>query len=313
MSIHVIARVLPKRWGSPTRKIVAIKLADVAREDGSHIYPSIAIIASEAELSERQVQRVLGEFRAQGLLRVVRKGGGRRRTTEYRLDLEAVDQLPDAKPSTHEREDVSSAKGDSLSPFNRERVTLTPLKGDTVSPDPSLPVNVPYGENSSASDEAGAEAPSVNAQIWKEGLVLLQSTSLPEAQCRKLIGRWCKRAPSEENKRRLLGILRAAHRAGTGDPVAYVTRALSEALPPPPDPKAFTTDDWTIRLQAAINTKQWSPAWGAPPGKRGCLVPASLLTPELIRALSAAAPQRTARAQTVDSPIHGELSLHGNG
>jgi hypothetical protein len=74
------------------------------------------------------------------------------------------------------------------------------------------------------------------------------------------------------NKQTLLGIVRAARLAGTGDPVAYVTRALSEALPPPPDPKAFTTDDWTIRLQAAINTKQWSPAWGAPPGKRGCLV-----------------------------------------
>jgi hypothetical protein len=221
---------------------------------------------------------------------------------------QSVDQLPDAKPSTHEREDVSSAKGDSLSPFNRERVTLTPLKGDTVSPDPSLPVNVPYGENSSASDEAGAEA-----QIWKEGLVLLQSTSLPEAQCRKLIGRWCKRAPSEENKQRLLGILRAARRAGTGDPVPYVTRALSEALPPPADPKTFTTDAWRIKLQAAINTKQWSPAWGPPPWKRGCLVPAALLAPELKRALSAAAPQRTARAQTVHSPVNGELRLHGNG
>ncbi len=102
MSIRVISRVLPKRWGSPSRKIVAIKLADVANDDGTSIYPSIATVASEAELSERQVQRIMDEFREAGLLVVVRKGGGRNRPTEYRFDLAAIDRLPDAKPVAEE-------------------------------------------------------------------------------------------------------------------------------------------------------------------------------------------------------------------
>lgn len=239
------------------------------------------------------MQRVLAEFRSQGLLRVVRKGGGRSRTTEYRLDLVAIDRLPDATPLTETGEQFKNGNGDILSPFKPERVTLTPLKGDTVSPDPSLSVNTPYGESSSTSDEAGADAPSVNALIWKEGLILLKSTSLPEGRSRKLIGQWCKRAPSEENKQKLLAIVRAARRAGTGDPVAYVMRALSEVLPPPQNPKTFTPADWTVKLQAAINTKQWCLAWGPPPGTRRCFVPPNLITPELMSALSRREPSNT--------------------
>ena len=90
-----------------------------------------------------------------------------------------------------------------------------------------------------------------------------------------------------------LAIVRAARRAGTGDPVAYVTRALSEALPPPQNPKTFTPADWTAKLQAAINTKQWSPAWGPPPGKKKSFVPPNLITPELVSALSRREPSNT--------------------
>src|SRR5688572_15640247 len=120
MSIRVISRVLPKRWGSPSRKIVAIKLADVANEDGSSIYPSIFTVASEAELSERQVQRVMEEFRKAGLLIVVKPGGGRNRPTEYRFDLASIDRLPDAKPAVEfeepQTEKPSPANGDMVSP-----------------------------------------------------------------------------------------------------------------------------------------------------------------------------------------------------
>src|SRR5215216_1984530 len=116
MSIHVISRVLRKRWGSASRKIVAIKLADVANEDGTSIYPSIATVAGEAELSERQVQRIINDFRRSRLLIVVRPGGGRNRPTEYHFNVTAIDKLPDARPVVEtekpKTENPSMANGD---------------------------------------------------------------------------------------------------------------------------------------------------------------------------------------------------------
>jgi len=98
MSIHVISRVLRKRWGSACRKLVAIKLADVANDDGSSIFPAVQTIADECELSKRHVQRVMAEFQREGMLVLVKEGGnGPGSTNEYRLDLKQIDTLPAAK------------------------------------------------------------------------------------------------------------------------------------------------------------------------------------------------------------------------
>jgi len=142
----------------------------------------------------------------------------------------------------------------------------------------------PLSEEHSASDEAGADAPSVNAKVWKEGKELLQA--VPSKPNPSIIGRWLKRTPSDEGKEKLLAIIGAAHRAGTADPVGYVTAALNREFPPPPDPKAFTEDAWRRNVQAAAKLKTWTPAWGPAPGKKGCLVPGHLKTPELLKALS---------------------------
>jgi hypothetical protein len=80
--------------------MVAIRLADVAKDDGTKILPSLLSVASAAELSERQVQRIMKEFRKAGLLILVRPGGGRGNPTEYRFDLVAIDRLPYAKHLT---------------------------------------------------------------------------------------------------------------------------------------------------------------------------------------------------------------------
>ena len=284
MSIRVIACVLPKRWGSPSRKIVALKLADVAREDGTKIYPSIATVAAESELSERQVQRVMNEFRKEGLLIITRKGGGRYKTTEYRFDMMAVECLPDAKPMPESEVISLVKKGDMVSPFAPERVTLTTQKGDMVSPNPSLPLNTSSKRNS-ASSEAGADSPSISKEVWKEGFDLLKTTS-PNPN-RSIIGKWLKRASTrKDGKESLLGIIRAAAKAGTLDPVAYVTKAVDSEFGPLPQPQKFDTPTWQRNIIAAINTQDWPQAWGPLPGKKGCLIPPELITAELTTALA---------------------------
>lgn len=291
MSIQVIARVLPKRWGSPSRKIVALKLADVAREDGTKIYPSIATVAAEAELSERQVQRVMNEFRTEGLLIITRKGGGRLKTTEYRFDMAAIESLPDARPMP-EGEVVSLVrKGDTMSPIADQVLGAKVLKGDTqsqkgdtVSPNPSLPLST-SSKRDSASNEAGADTPSVSKEVWKEGIDLLKTTSLNPN--RSIIGKWLKRTETrKDGKEKLLAMIRAAVAAGTLDPIAYITKAIDCEFGPLPQPKHFDAPTWQRNIQAAIKTKDWPQAWGPLPGKKGCLVPPELITAQLMSALA---------------------------
>ena len=136
----------------------------------------------------------------------------------------------------------------------------------------------------SASVEAGADAPSVNALAWKEAKALI-----PEPKRRSLIGLWIKRAPSDEGKEKFRAIVRAARKAGTGDPVPYITAAMDREFPPPPDPKKFTLADWVPRIQAAISKKQWSPQFGPRPGKKGCLVPPEMISQLLVSALATGA------------------------
>jgi len=97
MGIQLISRVYRKSWGSASHKMVAIRLADVAKDDGTRIFPSVSTIASATDLSERQVQRIIKDFRKAGLLVIVRLGGGRSNPTEYKFDLAAMDRLPYAK------------------------------------------------------------------------------------------------------------------------------------------------------------------------------------------------------------------------
>jgi hypothetical protein len=306
MSIQVIASVLPKRWGSPSRKIVALKLADVAREDGTKIYPSIATVAAESELSERQVQRVMDEFRKEGLLVITRKGGGRFKTTEYRFDMAAIECLPDARPMP-EGEVISLVrKGDMVSPFadgTRARKGDTQSqKGDMVSPNPSLPLSTLSSKEDSASNEAGADTPqegfeekkipisqtqppSINQEVWKEGFYLLKTTSLKPN--RSIIGKWLKRTSTKrDGAEKLLAIIRAATKAGTLDPIAYISKALDSEFAPLPRPKQFNHLTWQRNIIAAIKTKDWPQAWGPPPGKKGCLIPPELITVELTSALA---------------------------
>jgi hypothetical protein len=130
------------------------------------------------------------------------------------------------------------------------------------------------------------DQPSVSFLCWKEALDGTASSGLPEPKRRSLIGRWLKRCRSDDDREKFRSILAAARRAGTCDPVAYITKAVNTAFPPPPDPKTFAEADWLPKIHAAITTKQWSQAWGPPPGKRGCLVPPDLITANLLDALT---------------------------
>ena len=127
--------------------------------------------------------------------------------------------------------------------------------------------------------------PSINQEVWKEGFDLLKTTSLNPN--RSIIGQWLKRAAaSYDGKEKLLAMIRAAVKAGTLDPVAYIAKAVNDEFGALPQPKQFDLETWGRNIQAAIKTKDWPQAWGPSPGKKGCLVPSELITEQLTDAIS---------------------------
>ena len=93
-------------------------------------------------------------------------------------------------------------------------------------------------------------------------------------------------AASDEGKEKFRAIVRAARKAGTGDPVAYVTKALNESCPPAPGPEEFDQHKWTAVASIASRTGAWAKNSGKPPGNKGCLMPPNMITPDLLNALA---------------------------
>jgi hypothetical protein len=120
-------------------KPLAACLADIANDDGTSIYPSVAYMAWLLGRDERSVQRQLKTLREQRVLAVVKFGrGGRNKPTEYRM-IEA--NLPQREKWRNP--DMVSGLSESL---NGDKETSKPRhvaqeRVTPVSPDPSVPVS----------------------------------------------------------------------------------------------------------------------------------------------------------------------------
>ena len=76
MSVRTMAWAFEQVTGSPMAKLVLVKLADRADEDGE-CFPSIELIAHETEMAERTVRRHLDALEAAGLISRETRGRGR--------------------------------------------------------------------------------------------------------------------------------------------------------------------------------------------------------------------------------------------
>ena len=138
-----------KIWQSdldPELKPLAAALADVANDDGTSIYPSVAYMAWLLSRSERTVQTGLKALRAAGVLRVVKEGGqGAGNTTEYRL----VEEMLPTRVTW--RDQRASEKGAEFAPLpdkgatedsgnGQEGCNLRQIRVKPTAPNPSLPV-----------------------------------------------------------------------------------------------------------------------------------------------------------------------------
>ncbi len=127
MSFTLVAKVMSLKVGSLPRKMVLLKLADQANDDGL-CWPSYQTIAESCELSRRSVIRHIQQLETDGYLTITKtydKSNKKNFSNRYTLTLNRGDRLSlvtDEAPS-----------GDSVS-----------LPSDSVSPEPiNEPINEP--------------------------------------------------------------------------------------------------------------------------------------------------------------------------
>lgn len=120
MSIMIMSRVFRMNLGGCNRKLLAVRLADFADDEGRGIYPGVKRLANETELSERTIQRIMADFVADGILVVVQEASGRPgQATRYDFNLE---KLFAYRPKT----------GDTVSPVGEKQTGDTSAEtGDT--------------------------------------------------------------------------------------------------------------------------------------------------------------------------------------
>lgn len=135
MSVELTSRVW-KLELDHAEQSVALALADWANDDGTSIFPSLALVAWKTGYSERQVRRIVRRLEDQGLLIQVRKPR-QHRPSEYRMDVTAVRAKPPFRADILSPPDAESGVqgGHPGSP----RADISSLRADiAVSPEPSL-------------------------------------------------------------------------------------------------------------------------------------------------------------------------------
>lgn len=118
MSSRCMAAVFERYPGAAGEFALALALADNAHDDGSHIFPRVDVMAHKSRQSVRAVQLHLSRMQATGWLIKVRGGGGRGRSTEYRINpdwLKGADIAPFVRPVDN------SVNGADIAPFSAEK------------------------------------------------------------------------------------------------------------------------------------------------------------------------------------------------
>jgi hypothetical protein len=121
MSSRCMAAVFERYPGAAGEFALALALADNAHDDGSHIFPSVELMAHKSRQSVRAVQLHLARMLTSGWLLKVRNGGGRGRCAEYRINpdwLKGADISPFSPPV---QPVDNSLKGADIAPFKANK------------------------------------------------------------------------------------------------------------------------------------------------------------------------------------------------
>lgn len=142
MSNKIQADMWNVQFPTVAQKIVAVKLADLASDNGKGIWPSMDFLVFQSNMNRRSVQRVMRQFEEVGLImRKAGEAGGRGGSNNWwDMDVEMLDKLASRKCHligdsqtlelvTGEPVDMLCAKGDEKPPLEKSTAAETTNKG----------------------------------------------------------------------------------------------------------------------------------------------------------------------------------------
>lgn len=233
-----MAHLFKAHLGSTSRKLLALRLADFADDDGKGIWPTVGRLARETELSERTVQRILAEFVDEGLLMIRSKGGSKPgEATRYDFSMAAIGKLKSSKEAIDGCHIVTH---DTVSPATSAATT-----GDTDDVDGCHHVTqtvieppVEPSESREAREAVSEEDTNETAQtIERAYFGLIKSwPRLKGMPKRKTWSAWLRLAPAERREAvaafpRWLELLKANGKDLTPGPFSYFSEKLWTELP----------------------------------------------------------------------------------
>jgi hypothetical protein len=143
MSIRVMTVVWEVQFPTQSQKLIALKMADYASDNGNSIFPSNESLAKRSGCDERTVQRTLKAFRDCGIIHLIKQGGnGPKDTNEWWLNVPLLKQIADGEATmtgSGTALEINTAEavenmGDSVSPLEGLRVTSDALRVTPVTP-----------------------------------------------------------------------------------------------------------------------------------------------------------------------------------
>jgi hypothetical protein len=157
MSVEVMSMVFKRYPAGGGERLLALALADHAHDDGSRIFPSVALLAQKTVQSDRTVQYQLRKMERMGwLIRVSDSSGGRGNTTEYCINPEWIKGANFA-PFTPEKRVQSTTK----------RVQSDAQKGAiAVAPEPSITIKEPSDARAGAREAVQPEKANQGEIRW---------------------------------------------------------------------------------------------------------------------------------------------------
>ena len=102
MSVRIMTRVWDAEFPTTSMKLVALKLADCANDEGENIYPSIPRVERETGVSASSVREAIADMEASGLIAVISEGTGNKRaksTTTRGFDVDRLRALIEKRVS----------------------------------------------------------------------------------------------------------------------------------------------------------------------------------------------------------------------
>lgn len=120
MSINAMtwAKAQARKLDGPGIRLVLLLLADRANDDDHTCWPSVALLADESGVHERQVKRYIADLREAGLIEIGKLPGDRR-ANRYRMLIGSAA--------------MSAMKGDTMSPIDNSTSTKSNAYEDNLS------------------------------------------------------------------------------------------------------------------------------------------------------------------------------------